>query len=115
MLHDGVMQPTPFLNISSIEQAIPLSPGYDERGLLGLAFDPGFNDPTSPGFHTLYTYQSEKTGTAPADFAPVAGTLTGPIDHQNVIVQWKVSSTNPLVVDTSTRKDIIREGTTRRR
>jgi glucose/arabinose dehydrogenase len=57
----------------------------------------------------LYTYQSEKTGTAPADFGPVAGTLTGAIDHQNVIVQWKVNSANSLVVDTSTRKDIIRE------
>src|SRR6266566_4418559 len=34
VLHNGVMQPTPLLDISSIENAVPLSPGYDERGLL---------------------------------------------------------------------------------
>src|SRR3982751_6385499 len=31
---------TPFLDISS--KLVPLSPGYDERGLLGLAFHPQF-------------------------------------------------------------------------
>lgn len=109
ILHNGVMQPTPFLDVSSIESAVPLNPGYDERGLLGLAFNPDFNNPAAAGYHTLYTYQSEPTGTAPADFGPAAGTLTGGIDHQNVLVQWKVSSTNPLIVDTSTRKDLLRE------
>jgi glucose/arabinose dehydrogenase len=109
LMHDGVMQPTPFLDISNLEAAIPLNPGYDERGLLGLAFSPDYNKVGSPGFHTVYTYESEKTGTAPADFGPVPGTLTGPIDHQNVLVQWKVSATNPNVVDLSTRKDLIRE------
>jgi hypothetical protein len=39
----------------------PLNPGNanDERGLLGLAFHPGFNDPASIGYRTLYTYSSE--------------------------------------------------------
>jgi glucose/arabinose dehydrogenase len=109
VIHNGVLQPTPFLDVTSLESAVPLNPGYDERGLLGLAFAPGFNDPSSPGFHTVYTYQSEKAGTAPADFAPATGTVVSGIDHQNVLVQWKVSSTNPLVIDTSTRKDILRE------
>ena len=109
VIHNGVLQSTPLLDISGIEAAVPLKAGYDERGLLGLAFSPDFNDPTKPGFHTLYTYQSEKTGTAPADFAPAPGTVTNGIDHQNVVVQWKVSASNPLVVDPSTRKDLIRE------
>jgi hypothetical protein len=113
VLTNGVLQPTPLLDISSIENSVPLSPGYDERGLLSVAFSPDFNNPTSPGFHTLYTYQSEKTGTAPADFAPVPGTITSTtgtgIDHQNVLVQWKVSSSNPLVVDPASRKDLLRE------
>src|SRR4051794_8195219 len=38
VIHNGVLQATPLLDITSIENAIPLSPGYDERGLLGLAF-----------------------------------------------------------------------------
>jgi hypothetical protein len=109
VIHNGVPLSTPFLNISSIENSVPLNPGYDERGLLGLAFDPGFNNPSSPGFHTLYTYQSEKTGTAPADFAPAPGTVTTGIDHQNVLVEWKVSASNPLVVDPTSRKDLLRE------
>jgi glucose/arabinose dehydrogenase len=109
VIHNGVPQSTPLLDVSSIEAAVPLNPGYDERGLLGLAFSPGFNDPNSSGFRTLYTYQSEKTGTAPADFGPAAGTLTGAIDHQNVLVQWKVSASNPNVVDVSTRRDLLRE------
>ena len=110
VLQNGVVQATPFLDITSIENAVPLRPGYDERGLLGLAFSPGFTNPASPGFHTLYTYQSEATGTAPADFAPVPGTLTNttkPIDHQNVLVQWKIGANG--LVDPSTRKDLFRE------
>src|SRR5579859_3610269 len=59
VIHNGVMQSTPLIDLSSLESGIPLNPGYDERGLLGLAFSPGFNDPTSSEFHTLYTYQSE--------------------------------------------------------
>jgi glucose/arabinose dehydrogenase len=109
VIHNGVEQPTPLLDLNSVESAIPLKPGYDERGLLGLAFSPGFADPASPGFHTLYTYESEKAGTAPADFGPAPGTLTGPIDHQNVLTQWKVNSSNTDVVDTSTQKDLLRE------
>ncbi|MDP9174323.1 MAG: PQQ-dependent sugar dehydrogenase [Planctomycetota bacterium] len=109
VIHNGVLQPTPLLDVSGLESAIPLKAGYDERGLLGLAFSPGFADPASSGFHTLYTYQSEATGTAPADFAPAPGTVTGTINHQNVLTQWKVSTNNPDVVDTSTRKDLLRE------
>lgn len=114
IIHNGVLQSQPFLDISSIENAVPISPGYDERGLLSMAFNPGFNDPNSTGFRTLYTYQSEKTGTAPADFAPAPGTGTPPgtnatINHQNVVVQWKVDPNNPLIVDPTSRKDLLRE------
>ncbi len=109
VIHNGVLQSTPLLNITGLENAIPLDPGYDERGLLGLAFSPGFSDPTSSGFHTLYTYESEAVGTAPADFGPAPGTLTGAIDHQNVLSQWKVETGDPDVVDTTTQRDLLRE------
>jgi hypothetical protein len=109
VIHNGVEQPTPLIDLSSLESAIPLRSGYDERGLLGLAFSPGFSDPSSPGYHTLYTYESEAAGTAPADFGPAPGTLTGPIDHQNVLTQWKVEASNPDVVDLSSQKDLLRE------
>src|SRR5580700_6554073 len=57
VVHNGVLQSTPMLDLSSLESAVPLNPGYDERGLLGVAFSPGFSDPASSGFHTVYTYQ----------------------------------------------------------
>ena len=42
----------------------PLNPANanDERGFLGLAFHPGFSNPASVGFRTLYTYTSEALG-----------------------------------------------------
>lgn len=39
LIENGVRQSTPFLDASSV--LVPLSAGYDERGLLGLAFDLG--------------------------------------------------------------------------
>ena len=38
----GTKLPTPFLDIS--DKLVMLSPGYDERGLLGLAFHPNFEN-----------------------------------------------------------------------
>jgi DNA-binding CsgD family transcriptional regulator len=63
---------------------------FDERGLLGVAFHPGY---ASNG--RLYTYTSEPTGgpptfptTLPAEVAP---------DHQNVLAEWRVPNPgNPV-------------------
>jgi glucose/arabinose dehydrogenase len=40
LTRSGHLLPRPFLDLRS--KIVPLDPGYDERGLLGLAFDPGF-------------------------------------------------------------------------
>lgn len=47
----GHLMPKPFLDISS--KITPLSPGYDERGLLGLAFHPNFQ--RNGRFFVFYT------------------------------------------------------------
>lgn len=111
----GGLQSTPFLDLTQLMSQInnPTGPtglqaGYDERGLLGLAFSPGFNDPTSPGYRTFFTYQSEPiVGTG--NFGPLPGTVTSGIDHQNVLSEWKMSATNPNVVDMSSKVDLFRE------
>ena len=60
---------------------------------------------SSPGFRTLYTYNSEVTGRA-ADFSTIpAGSNP---NHQSVISEWKVSATNPNQVDVSTRREVMR-------
>jgi glucose/arabinose dehydrogenase len=63
----GQTMPDPFLDISS--KITPLSPGYDERGLLGLAFHPDFARngrffvfyTAPPGPHTPAGYNNQTT------------------------------------------------------
>src|SRR5262249_13110369 len=68
VIQNGSLLSTPALNIQNLV-APPLAPANptDERGFLGLAFHPGFNDPASLGYRTLYTYSSQQvpTGSTP--------------------------------------------------
>src|ERR1700754_1944527 len=61
LIQNGVMQSTPALNISS-RLSGNFNSANEERGFLGLAFDPNYNNPASIGFHTIYTYDSEPNG-----------------------------------------------------
>ncbi|HZE13957.1 MAG TPA: PQQ-dependent sugar dehydrogenase, partial [Chthoniobacterales bacterium] len=102
ILKNGQVLATPFLDVSS--RLVALMVGYDERGLLGLAFHPGFADSSSPGFRKLYTYTSEPV-TGAADF-----TVPNPnaFNCQSVIAEWQVSAGDPDVVDPATRREVMR-------
>jgi glucose/arabinose dehydrogenase len=102
ILNGTTVSSTAFLDVSS--RLVPLSPSYDERGLLSLAFHPGFADPASPGYRKLYTYTSEPVSGA-ADFTVP---ITGPFNHQSVLAEWQVSAANADVVDPSTRREMMR-------
>ncbi|PZR74500.1 MAG: glucose dehydrogenase, partial [Chthoniobacterales bacterium] len=104
ILNGGVISSTAFLDVSS--RLITLSPNYDERGLLSMAFHPGFADPSSPGYRKIYTYTSEPVAGG-ADFTvPIPmGTV---FNHQSVVAEWKVSAGNPDVVDPTTRREVMR-------
>jgi glucose/arabinose dehydrogenase len=102
ILQDGAILPTPFLDVSS--RLVPIIPEYDERGLLGFAFHPDFNNASAPGYHKIYTYTSEPVD-GPADF-----TVPNPsaFDNQSVLAEWQVSATDPNVIDPSTRREVVR-------
>lgn len=104
LIKDGVLQNTPFLDVSA--RLSTLNPAYDERGLLGLAFSPTFSTPGTPGFGKLYTYTSEPV-TRPADFTVSMPSGTA-FNHQNVVTEWTVDPTNPDIVNTASRREIMR-------
>src|SRR5262245_53504488 len=109
VLQNGSLLPTPALDVQS-RVAPPLVPGNanDERGFLGLAFHPGYANPASPGYRTLYTYTSEPipAGTAPTYPAPNNATQ----NYQNVVSEWKISATDPNQVDASSRRELMSFG-----
>jgi glucose/arabinose dehydrogenase len=110
VIQNGSLLPTPALNIQSLV-APPLNPASanDERGFLGLAFSPGFNDPASPGYRTLYTYNSEAApmgGGLPTYITPNGATQT----YVNAINEWKMSAADPNIVDPTSRREIISFG-----
>ncbi|MDP9003227.1 MAG: PQQ-dependent sugar dehydrogenase, partial [Verrucomicrobiota bacterium] len=58
----------------------------------------------SPGYHKLYTFTSEPVSGS-ADFTVP---ITGAFNHQSVLAEWRVSTANPDVVDTTTRREVMR-------
>lgn len=77
----------PFLEVSS--QMVRVNPGYDERGLLGIAFHPLFK--TNHTFYVYYSAPSRARGS----------------DHKGVLAEYKVSASNPGTADPSTKRIVM--------
>ena len=106
---NGALLPQPALDIQSrVAPPLVVTNPNDERGFLGLAFHPGYNDPNSPGYRTLYTYNSEviPSGTLPTYPVPTAAANT----YRNVVNEWKISTTNASVIDPTSRREVISFG-----
>ena len=107
VLQNGVLLPTPALNIQSlVSPPMVLTNANDERGLLGIAFHPGYNDSGSPGYRTLYTYNSQPFGIGVTYAAP-NGASQG---YKNAINEWKISATDANVIDPLSQREIISFG-----
>lgn len=84
---------TPFMDVSNM--MVALTPGYDERGLLGLAFHPNYS--TNGRFFVYYQRLPRPGG-------PAAGVLWNNLSR---VAEYKVSASNPNVADMSSEKVIL--------
>jgi glucose/arabinose dehydrogenase len=83
----GNLLPAPFLDISN--RMVTLSPGYDERGLLGLAFHPGYA--TNGRFFVYYA-------------APPPNPS---FDNMTVLSEFRVSSTDTNLADSTIERVLL--------
>ncbi|HMK03752.1 MAG TPA: PQQ-dependent sugar dehydrogenase [Ferruginibacter sp.] len=89
----GNKLPVPFLDLSST--LVTLSPGYDEKGLLGLAFHPNYN--SNGKFYVYYQL-------APRAGGPAPGVLWNNLSR---ISEFRVSASNPNLADMSTERHLL--------
>jgi glucose/arabinose dehydrogenase len=87
IIQNNTLLQEPFLDIS--EKIVPLESVYDERGLLGLAFHPDFKN--NSRFYIYYS--APKTGEG--------------IDHESIISEFKVSTSNQNIADYESEKIIL--------
>jgi glucose/arabinose dehydrogenase len=80
----GTLLSKPFLDISN--KLVTLMPGYDERGLLGLAFHPGYS--TNGRFFVYYSAPSPDTN----------------YDSVTRLSEFDVSTNNPNIADTNSER-----------
>ncbi|MCY2974722.1 MAG: PQQ-dependent sugar dehydrogenase [Planctomycetota bacterium] len=116
VVQNGSLVSTPALDIrSQVSPPLVTTSVNDERGLLGLAFHPGYNTPSSVGYRTLYTFGSEPVGTGVTYNAP--GTTGNALfpgtqaqTYKMVINEWKQDASNPNIIDPSTRREVFSYG-----
>ena len=87
---NGTKLTAPFLDVSS--RLVTLSPFYDERGLLGLAFHPNYS--TNGKFYVYYQVPPRSGG-------PTATTTW---NNLSIISEFRVSASNSNMADMSTER-----------
>jgi glucose/arabinose dehydrogenase len=95
---DGKKLVSPFIDVTN--KMVTLSPAYDERGLLGLAFSPDFK--TSGKFYIFYT-------APPRPGTPVPGAPGSTWNNLTRVSEFKVSASNPNQADLSTERVLIED------
>ncbi len=87
VVQNAKMLSQPFLDVSN--QMVDVEGGYDERGLLGIAFHPNFK--TNRKFYVYYSAPSRARGS----------------DHKSVVAEYRVSAGNANAADKSTKRVLL--------
>ena len=101
---NGVQQSTPYFSVNNL--LVNTRPGFDERGLIGMAFHPDFANQGTSGFGKFYTNTSEPTSGA-ADF-PVSPPTGDQYEHQGVIREWTVDPTQDVISGSPVSRELLR-------
>ena len=99
----GALRAEPFLDVK--DRMVALNKDFDERGLLGLAFDPDFGKKGLAGFRRIFTYTSEPVADR-SDF-PNPHAAGVPSNHQSVVASWLVAEDGQRV-DPASRRELLR-------
>ena len=97
IIQNGMLLPTPFLDLSarivpsSGSYLFPMTATYDERGLLGLAFHPGFANSSSLGYKKFYVFYSAPSPNVVGNPTPPNTTPT-PVNCRTVISEFQVGA-----------------------
>lgn len=95
VLADGAVLAAPFLDLSA--KLVPERAGFDERGLLGLAFHPDYEVPATVGQGKFYVFYN-----APSPNAP--GTAANPVNCRSVVAEYQVSAANPNLANPASER-----------
>ncbi|ASZ11568.1 PQQ-dependent sugar dehydrogenase [Chitinophaga pendula] len=87
IIQGGKMLTTPFLDVSN--EMVKINPGYDERGLLGIAFHPQFK--SNHKFYVYYSVPSSQKGS----------------NHKSRIAEFTVSAGNGNVADVQSKRIVM--------
>ncbi|MEO2023034.1 MAG: PQQ-dependent sugar dehydrogenase [Pirellulaceae bacterium] len=99
VVENGNVLPTPLLDIES--RLVPERPGFDERGLLGMAFHPHFGQVGETGADKFYVYYSApQPGGDPND--PVQ-----PVNHQSIIAEYSVTGIGSNVANPDSERILL--------
>lgn len=101
ILQNGMILPTPFLDVGS--KMVTLTTSGSERGLLGMAFHPGFADSSSPGYRRFYLNYSALNTT------PTNNSST-PQNHVTVIAEYQSSPSQPNLADPLSERIVLTFG-----
>jgi glucose/arabinose dehydrogenase len=95
---DGKKLATPFIDMTN--KMVTLSPSYDERGLLGLAFHPDFK--TNGKFYLFYT-------APPRAGMPVPGPAGSTWNNTTTVSEFKVSASDANQADISSERILLQD------